>query len=60
MADRGQGQRAKDSAMAASLLKKGIWHGRRLTRPYPNSGGLTMVNAPGSSKNQRRMNVRTR
>lgn len=53
MAD-AQGGRAKDQAMAASLLAKGIWHGRRLTRPYPNSGGTTMVNAPGSAKAQRR------
>lgn len=39
--------------MAADLVKRGIWHGRRMTKPHPNSGGTTMVFAPGSSKYQR-------
>ena len=43
-------QRNKSQAMAADLLKRGIWHGRRMTSPYPNSGGTTMVFAPGSSE----------
>lgn len=47
--------RAKSSKMAADLKAKGIFHGRRMTKPYPNSGGLTMVmNTTGSSKYQRR------
>lgn len=46
-------QRNKSQAMAADLLKRGIWHGRRMTSPHPNSGGTTMVFAPGSSKYQR-------
>ena len=47
-------QKAKNSKMADELLKRGIYHGKRQSSPYPNSGGTTMVNAPGSSKNQRR------
>lgn len=48
-------QRAKSSKMAADLVKRGIYHGRRMTSPYKNSGGTTMVmNQPGSSKQQRR------
>lgn len=46
-------QRAKSAKMAADLVKRGIWHGRRMTSPFPNSGGTTMVFAPGSSKYQR-------
>lgn len=46
--------RAKAAKMAADMVARGIYHGRRMTKPYPNSGGTTMVNAPGSSKNQRR------
>lgn len=46
--------RAKSARMAAELLKRGFYHGKRATRPYANSGGLTMTNAPGSSKAQRR------
>jgi hypothetical protein len=46
-------QRAKSQKMAQDMAKRGIYHGRRLTSPYPNSGGTTMVNAPGSSKTQR-------
>lgn len=48
----------KDSAMAAHLVKSGIWHGKRKTSPAPNSGGLTMVNEAGSSKNQRMVKAR--
>lgn len=47
-------QKAKNSKMAADLVSRGIYHGKRTTSPAPNSGGRTMVNAPGSSKNQRR------
>ena len=46
--------RAKNSKMAADLVKRGIWHGRRLTSPFANSGGTTMTAGPGSSKAQRR------
>lgn len=51
---KGQDRSAKDKKMAADLAKRGIFHGRRMTRPYPNSGGTTMVNEAGSSKYQRR------
>ena len=48
-------QRAKNAKMAAELIKRGFWHGRRQTSPAKNSGGTTMVmNVPGSSKAQRR------
>lgn len=48
-------QRAKSSKMAADLVKRGYYHGRRMTSPYKNSGGTTMVmNTVGSSKFQRR------
>lgn len=50
-------QRQRSAKMAADLLKRGIYHGKRTTKPYPNSGGTTMVFAPGSSKNQRRNGV---
>lgn len=43
----------KDKKMAADLKRRGIFHGKRLTKPYPNSGGLTMVWRPGSAKAQR-------
>lgn len=37
-------QRAKSSKMASDLLKKGIWHGRRMTKPchanYPNNNEI--------------------
>lgn len=46
-------RRAKDAKMAADLVSRGIFHGKRMTSPNKNSGGLTMVNAPGSSKAQR-------
>lgn len=48
-------QRAKNAKMAADLVRRGIFHGKRLTSPAPNSGGTTMVNQPGSSKYQRLM-----
>lgn len=47
-------QRARSARAAAALKARGIYHGKRLSKPFPNSGGLTMVNKPGSSKNQRR------
>lgn len=46
-------QRNKSQAMAADLIKRGFPHGRRASRPAPNSGGLTMTSGPGSSKAQR-------
>lgn len=48
-------QRAKSQKMAADLIDRGFWHGRRMSSPYPNSGGLTMTAGPGSSKYQRLM-----
>ena len=47
-------QRNKSAKMAADLIKQGYPHGRRRTRPQPNSGGLTMSAGPGSAKQQRR------
>ena len=46
--------RAKNSKMAADLVKRGIFHGKRLTRPFANSGGTTMTFGPGSAAAQRR------
>lgn len=45
--------RAKSQKMAQELKARGIYHGKRMSRPYPNSGGLTMTWGPGSSKAQR-------
>lgn len=46
-------QRAKSAKMASDMVKKGIWHGRRMTSPrhanYPNPGEV------GSTKYQRLM-----
>lgn len=44
---------AKHKKMAADLVRRGIFHGKRTSTPYPNSGGLTMTAGPGSSKYQR-------
>ena len=46
-------QRNRSQKTAADLLRRGIFHGKRLTSPYKNSGGLTMSNGPGSAKYQR-------
>lgn len=46
-------QRTKSQATAADLLRRGIYHGKRQSKPYPNSGGTTMTAGPGSSKAQR-------
>ena len=48
-------QRTKSAKMAADLVKRGIFHGKRTTSPHKNSGGTTAVNLPGSSKNHRRL-----
>lgn len=49
-------QRAKSAKSAADLVKRGIYHGKRLTSPHKNSGGTTMVmGLAGSSKNHRRL-----
>lgn len=53
-------QRMKSAKMAADLVKRGIYHGKRTTKPYPNSGGLTMTAGPGSSNYQRRQSARYR
>lgn len=46
-------QRERSQRMAGDLVKRGIYHGKRMTRPAPNSGGMTAVNKPGSSKYHR-------
>lgn len=51
---RGQDRAAKDKKMAADLVKRGIYHGRRMTQPYANSGGLTMTYDAGSTNHKRR------
>lgn len=45
----------KDSAAAAYLKSRGIFHGVRQSKPYPDSGGLTMGKGPGSTRYQRRL-----
>lgn len=45
--------RNKSQAMAADLLKRGYPHGRRASRPAPNSSGNTLTGGPGSSRYQR-------
>lgn len=45
--------RNRSQAMAADLVKRGIFHGIRQSRPAPNSGGTTLTSGPGSSKYQR-------
>lgn len=50
--------RNRSQKMAADMLARGIFHGKRTTKPAPNSGGTTMTSGPGSSKNQRRFDVR--
>lgn len=51
---KGQDRSAKDKKMASDLVKRGIYHGKRLTSPYPNSGGLTMTYDAGSTNHKRR------
>ena len=48
-------QRERSQRMAADLIARGYPHGRRMSRPAPNSGGLTMTEGQGSSKYQRLM-----
>ena len=43
----------KDQEMAGHLVKMGIHHGKRLSKPMPNSSGNTLTSGPGSSKAQR-------
>lgn len=50
--------RAKSAAMSKYLAEQGYPHGKRRSKPYPNSGGTTMVFAAGSSKYQRLMSAR--
>lgn len=45
--------KAKNSKMAADLVARGFHHGKRQSKPYPNSGGTTATGGPGSSKYQR-------
>ena len=52
MARKGEMGGAKSAA--AFLKRKGILHGMRQSRPFPNSGGLTMTGGPGSAAYQRR------
>lgn len=48
----GSADRAKNSKMAADLVKRGIWHGRRMTK------GLSNIPAqePGSAAYRRMQN----
>jgi len=46
-------QRLKSAKAAAALKARGIFHGKRLSSPFPNSGGLTMSAGPGSARYQR-------
>lgn len=50
--------RNKSQAMAADMVKRGIHHGKRMTKPYPHSGGMPTLGAVGSSKYQRRQKPR--
>jgi rhodanese-related sulfurtransferase len=48
------GDRSNKSKQAAAALKaRGIFHGKRLSKPYPNSGGLTMTWEGGSAAYRR-------
>lgn len=46
-------QRTRSAKMAKDLIARGYPHGKRMTKPFPNSGGMTMVWAAGSSRYQR-------
>lgn len=46
-------QRERSQKMAQDLKDRGIFHGKRMSKPYPDSGGLTMSKGPGSSKYRR-------
>ena len=49
-------QRTKSAKNAADLKARGISHGKRMSSPYPNSGGRTMnMHQVGSAANQRRL-----
>ncbi len=48
-----KGNMSSAQSANAHLVAKGIMHGMRQSRPYPNSGGLSMVASAGSSKYQR-------
>lgn len=54
-----QENKIKSQRMAADLVARGFFHGKRKSSPRPNSGGLTFVWAPGSSKYQRLVEART-
>ncbi len=46
--------RAKSAAMSKYLAEQGYPHGKRRSKPNPNSGGTTMVmHTTGSAKYQR-------
>lgn len=50
--------RNKHQKMAEDLRKRGIFHGKRLSKPYPNSGGeysQSWVSRVGSAAYQRLM-----
>jgi hypothetical protein len=48
-------RRAKSAKMAKDLIARGYFHGRRASKPYPNSGGTTGLDfrLVGSSNYQR-------
>lgn len=48
-------KRNASQKMAADLVARGYYHGKRQSKPRPNSGGTTMSSGPGSSKFQRLM-----
>lgn len=48
--------RIKSAKTAKDLIARGFPHGKRQSRPHPNSGGMTFsMTAVGSSKYQRLM-----
>ena len=53
-------QRERSQRNAADLIARGYPHGRRMTRPHPNSGGLTRTDGPGSAAYQRLQRDKTR
>ena len=53
-------QRTRSQAAAAALVKRGIWHGKRESKPRPNSGGTTMTWDAGSTRYKRLVERRQR
>lgn len=53
----GAADRTKNSKMAADLVKRGIYHGKRMTKPNHNNDP---VNAAGSAAYRRLMAKKSR